>query len=123
MTGSKKILIADDDPSVLGYLKHRIELEGYEAATAETGKEAVDLAVNDAWDAMLLDLGLPDMSGFEVLESIKKVNRSLPIIVVTGSHEEQEARRAFEMGAWDYITKPIDFDYLKNTLILICNSL
>ena len=110
------VLIIDDSPEILQMMRQIIEMEGYRVVTAENGTNGVDAALKEKVSAVLLDLSLPDMSGFEVLKQIKSVKTSLPIIMVTGNHLEEEAQRAIELGAWDYITKPIDFEYLKNVL-------
>lgn len=113
---SKLILIVDDDIFVSQMVAERLKVEGYAAMTAATGKEAVASLVAFRPACVLLDLTLPDMSGFEVLKRIKAFRPSLPVIIVTGNHDESEGRRAIELGARDYITKPIDFIYLLNEL-------
>lgn len=113
---SKLILIVDDDIFVSQMVAERLKVEGYAAMTAATGKEAVASLVAFHPACVLLDLTLPDMSGFEVLKRIKAFRPSLPVIIVTGNHDESEGRRAIELGARDYITKPIDFIYLLNEL-------
>lgn len=114
----KIVLVVDDETAVLRVIKERIEMDGYAAITEKTGEGALDIVSHTQLVAVLLDLGLPDMSGFELIKKIKAIKPTLPIIIVTGRHEESEARRAFELGAYDYVTKPIDFTYLKNILAL-----
>ena len=117
-TKPKIILVVDDEASILEVIKFQLEYEGYAVITEKTGEAAVEVVKNAEVVAVLLDLGLPDISGFEVLKKIKILKPSLPVIMVTGRHEESEGRKAFELGAWDYVTKPIDFNYLKNILRL-----
>ncbi len=112
----KIILIVDDEAAILEMMKYQLEYEGYAVITEMNGSAVKDIVQNTKLVAVLLDLGLPDLDGFEVLKQIKAVKPSLPVIMVTGNHEEEEARKAFELGAWDYVTKPIDFNYLKNIL-------
>lgn len=114
----KKILIVDDDANILQLIQHQMEAEGYATILEASGRTAVELSKNPQISAVLLDLGLADTDGFEVLAKIKALRPELPVIIVTGCHQESEGRRAFEMGAWDYVTKPIDFQYLKNVLLL-----
>ena len=114
----KVILIVDDEESILKLMKYTLECEGFAVITEKTGQGAVEIAQNTKLTAVLLDLGLPDLDGFEVLKKIKQAKLSLPVIMVTGMHLEAEARKAFELGAWDYVTKPIDFNYLKNILLM-----
>lgn len=112
------VLLVDDELSVLKVIKSQLEYEGYAVLTEQNGEAAIETARNTKLMAVLLDLGLQGMGGFEVLEKLKKIKPGLPVMIVTGSHSEPEARRAFELGAWDYITKPIDFKYLKNVLLI-----
>ena len=117
----KIILVVDDDQAILHLMKLQLESEGYAVIGEATGGEALERIKKANFFAVLCDLGLPDMSGFEVLKAIKAMRPGLPVIVVTGNHEEKEGRRAFELGALEYITKPIDFNYLKNILLLNSN--
>jgi len=119
----KTILIVDDDEAVAKVMKSHLEPEGYAVLVEGTGRAAMETVQSaDKLYAVLLDLGLPDMDGMEVLSAIKKKNPHLNVIVVTGSHDESKGRQAYELGAWDYVTKPIDFKYLKNILLLIMPS-
>ena len=115
----KTILIVDDDEAVAKVIKGHLEPEGYAVRIKGTGQAAIETAQSvDTLYAVLLDLGLPDMNGMEVLSMIKRKKPNLNVIVVTGSHDEAMGRRACELGAWDYVTKPIDFNYLRNILLL-----
>ena len=112
------VLVVDDDPAILKVIKSQLEFQGYAVLTEETGTGAVEVVKNAKLSAVLLDLSLKDESGFDVLQEIKKLKPSLAVIMVTGSHEESEARKAFELGAYDYVTKPVDFKYLSNILLM-----
>ena len=114
----KKILIVDDDEAILRMMKRRLEQDGYVVATETSGPAAVAAAKNSKFLAVLLDLHMEGMDGFEILRRLREARPTLPVIMVTGSHDEEEARRTFDLGAWDYVTKPIDFNYLKNVLML-----
>jgi DNA-binding response OmpR family regulator len=118
MTAGKQLLLVDDDTNILMVIRRQMEEEGYTTILEHTGSGGIERAKNPSISAVLLDLGLVDMDGFEVLAKIRAARPELPVIIVTGCHEESEGRRAFEMGAWDYVTKPIDFQYLKNILAL-----
>lgn len=113
----KIILVVDDDAAIVKMLRLQLEKEGHASLAASTGKEAVEIAATTGLAMVLLDLGLPDMPGFDVLAAIKKLKPGLSVIIVTGNHQESEARKAFELGALDYVTKPIDMPYLKNSLL------
>lgn len=114
----KIVLIVDDDPDVTKLMKRQLESEGYAVMIEHSGLSAIESVKNTRLLAVLLDLGLQDVSGFDVLKAVKKAKPDLPVIMVTGSHKESEGQAALEMGAWDYITKPIDFAYLKNILLI-----
>ena len=118
LSAGKKILIVDDDAAILELLRLQMQQEGYSTFLESSGRAAIELAKNPNVAAVLLDLGLGDMDGFEVLGKMRALRPELPVIIVTGCHQESEGRRAFEMGAWDYVTKPIDFQYLKNILLI-----
>ena len=113
-----KILIVDDDSGVVNFLKTALSLKGYSVISVSSGQEALMLKNYETFKIVLLDLGLKDVSGMKVLEQIGKYNPNLPVIMVTGCHEEAEARRALELGALDYITKPVDMNYLTRVLDL-----
>ena len=114
----KKLLLVDDDAAILRMMKLQLELDGYTVVTEDNGPAAIVAVKNTKFLAILLDLHMAGMDGFEVLRQIREAKPRLPVIMVTGSHDEEEARKAFDLGAWDYVTKPIDFNYLKNILLL-----
>lgn len=97
-----KLLIVEDDESILMGLKFCLEQEGFEVQTVSTGKEALDLR-EEKFNLILLDLNLPDMHGFEVL---KKWKDKAPVICLTACDEEVSIVQGLDMGAYDYITKP-----------------
>ncbi len=96
-----KVLIVEDDVSILMGLKFCLEQEGFVVETASLGKEALE-KVRNTFDLVLLDLNLPDMNGFEILEQIKDI----PVIFLTANDEEVSIVQGLDMGAEDYITKP-----------------
>ena len=117
-SGKTKILVADDDDTVAKFLETALGLKGYAVTVVSSGQEALEWTGRGIFKIILLDLGLKDMSGMRVLEQIKKYSPALPVIMVTGCHDETEARRALELGAFDYITKPVDMNYLIRVLDL-----
>ena len=114
----KKLLLVDDDAAILRMMKLQLEQDGYVVMTENNGPAAITTAKNTKFLAVLLDLHMEGMDGFEILRQLREAKPMLPVIMVTGSHDEKEARKAFDLGAWDYVTKPIDFNYLKNILLL-----
>ncbi|MBI3317182.1 MAG: response regulator [Candidatus Omnitrophica bacterium] len=111
----KRILIVDDEEQVLKIL--RTSLTTYEVETSLTGKEALSKIKMAKPDLILLDILLGKEDGIDVLKQIKELDKSIPVVMVTALHDNEEGKRAFAAGAADYITKPIDFDYLKKVLL------
>jgi DNA-binding NtrC family response regulator len=108
-----KILVIDDDDSGREALTMLLRSAGYEVASAATGASALDLIDRQQYQVIVSDLFLPDINGFDILQNVQKVSPSTEVIVVTGHASAQSAVRAMKEGAFDYITKPIDFDELK----------
>lgn len=90
--------------------KQVLEQEGFAVDHALTGNDAQTLAFVNEYDAIVLDLALPDRNGLTVLQALRKDGRSTPVIVLTGSKEAQSTVRALDAGADDYVTKPIVID-------------
>jgi len=105
---SRNILIVEDSPSLSrtyqGYLKH----SGYDAEIAKTGSEALERLTQIVPDLILLDLGLPDVDGMEIIESLQSGFSNIPIVVVTANASLQVAVQAMRAGALDYLVKPFD---------------
>lgn len=108
-----KILVIDDDDSGREALTMLLRSAGYEVTSAATGESALDLIDRLQYQVIVSDLFLPDINGFDILQNVQKVSPSTEVIVVTGHASAQSAVRAMKEGAFDYITKPIDFDELK----------
>ncbi len=106
------ILLVEDDPALRRALRTMIRSRDLEVAEAGTGEEAVVLASGGAADLIVLDLGLPDVDGLEVLRRIRTFS-GVPVIVLTAHHQQAEKIRALDAGADDYITKPFDVDELR----------
>lgn len=104
----KTILVVEDDPSMRELVRDQLKAAGHEVVTARDGPEAIIRLSNFLIHALILDLSLPGMDGFEVLKVIQGMPTltGLPILVLTARHAERDVRRAVVMGAWDYLTKP-----------------
>lgn len=104
------LLVVEDDVDSRLLLTRRLQRQGYCVQSAEDGPQALQLIEAQRFDLVLLDIVLPGMSGFEVLCGIRKRRsiNELPVIIVTAIHQTHETVRAFELGANDYLTKPID---------------
>lgn len=102
-----KILLLEDDISLVDGLQYSLKKNGFEIELARTVQEAMDfLQRNDTYDLLLLDVKLPDGTGFEVCEAIRKLGNNTPIIFLTASDEEVNIIRGLDCGGDDYITKP-----------------
>lgn len=99
------ILIVEDDPTLSRAMAVNLIARGYKVLTANTGEQALTLASDHPIEAILLDLGLPNMSGLDVIDGIRGWSQ-VPIIVVTARHETQSKIEALDRGADDYVTKP-----------------
>lgn len=110
-----RILIVDDDPQIQTMLRIGLQSAGYDTRPALTGQEAVRLAASIAPDAILLDLGLPDRDGKEVLADIRAFSQ-VPIIVLSARDREAEKVAALDLGADDYLEKPFGISELQARL-------
>ena len=104
MSGAR-ILIVDDEPQILRFLKPALEASGFETLSAGSGREALRLIANSAPDLVVLDLGLPDLDGKEVIEQARKFSAA-PIVVLSARDREAEKIAALDLGADDYVEKP-----------------
>lgn len=103
---SKKIVIVEDEPSLVFTLQDTLENEGYHVLVAETGQEGVDIVKKENPDLLVLDLMLPGMSGFEVCKKIRELNYTFPILMLTAKDQEVDKVTGLNIGADDYMTKP-----------------
>ncbi len=101
----EKILVVDDEVSIVDILKYNLEREGYRALTAYDGYEALDVFAQEAPDLVILDVMMPHMDGFQVCRKIREVS-NVPVIMLTARAEEMDTVIGLEMGADDYVTKP-----------------
>ncbi|MFZ5571880.1 MAG: sigma-54-dependent transcriptional regulator [Thermodesulfobacteriota bacterium] len=108
------ILIVEDDPGHLTMLKTILQSWGYAAAAATGGKEAVSLVKAQSFDLILMDVRMPDMNGIEALRQIRGYNPAIPVLIMTAYSSVESAVAALKAGAYDYLTKPLDFEALKH---------
>ncbi len=104
-TTQPKILVIEDDPQIRKFLTITLTSHDYSVIPAEKGGEGIRLATSVKPDAVLLDLGLPDIDGTEVISSIREWSK-MPIIIISVRNQEDEKVKAFDLGANDYVTKP-----------------
>jgi two-component system KDP operon response regulator KdpE len=105
MNARIRILLIEDNKNTCSYISALLDKNGYTTTTALTGREGLSLAASLCPNLILLDLGLPDMDGFQVLEQLRGWSH-VPILIVSACNEEQEKVAALNLGADDYITKP-----------------
>ena len=103
------LLVVEDEPSVARGLEYGLKAEGFTVLLAPTGRRALELVRGGAPQLVLLDVRLPDMSGFDVCRTLRDEGRSLPILMVTAKDEEVDKVLGLELGADDYIVKPFSF--------------
>ncbi len=113
MSAAKKILLVDDDQPLRESLCEQLELNGeFTCAEAGTGSEGLEAAKADLYEAVLLDVGLPDQDGREVCRQMRKAGVTCPIIMLTGADTDADQILGLESGANDYVTKPFKFSVL-----------
>ena len=110
-TGSLKILVVDDEPPIRKLLRMGLTSQGYEVLDAPNGKTALELLAKKP-DLVILDLGLPDIDGLELLRRIRHREESLPVVVLSSRGDEAGKVAALDLGADDYVTKPFGMDEL-----------
>jgi two-component system KDP operon response regulator KdpE len=111
VTAPVRILVVDDEPQIRRFLRTSLGAQGYEVAEVASGSEALAALEGEAPDLVILDLGLPDMDGFEVLAKARAKTLA-PVIVLSIRGDERGKVRALDLGADDYVTKPFGMDEL-----------
>lgn len=110
--GRRRILVIEDEPDIARGLSDALEFEGFDVATAGTGREGLRLLRERGADLVVLDLMLPDQNGFSVCETMRESNAVIPIIMLTARSQETDKIRGLEVGADDYVTKPFSIGEL-----------
>lgn len=116
ITMPHKILVVDDDAAHALMLKTLISDWGYGVDVADDGKTGVTAVKSAAFDMVLMDMKMKNMSGMEALSLIREYNPSLPVVMMTAYSSVDTAVKALKIGAYDYLTKPLDFDKLRLTI-------
>lgn len=110
------ILVVDDDPDILAALLDLLEHEGYQVTCASTCGDALTEATTSPYNAVLLDVGLPDGDGFSVLDILRERNPSLPVIILTAFTSPEYRVRSLSHGAFSCVNKPYDQEVLRGVL-------
>ncbi len=111
-----RVLVVDDDPNVQEILREFLSAKGYEVISAGDGAEGLRRVKEERPHLILLDIQMPKMDGLEVLRQLRAIDPAVGVIMITGVNEEEIARKAMELGAFDYIVKPLDLPYLEQSL-------
>jgi DNA-binding NtrC family response regulator len=122
MNNNFKILIVDDEESLINSLSHVLTLEGYTLITANDGDTAIQIVKDQHCDAIILDIKMPGKDGFEVLQFVKQHDPSVKVIMLTGYNDLANAMRSKKIGADDFIGKPYDISEVLTTLQRLLNK-
>lgn len=116
MTDKRNLLIVDDEPHIRRVLQAAFDKEGYRTVVAEDAHEAMNLAAGERFDAVLTDVTMPGMTGYELLRELKQASQETPVVIMTAFGTIQAAVQAIRDGAFEYVTKPFDLDHLKKVV-------
>lgn len=103
-----RILVVDDEKFITWSLKQHLEKEGYEVITTDSGEKGLDIFKNDIPDIIILDINLPGMSGIDLLEAIRSLNKDIIVIMITAHGDIETAVSAMKLGVYDFVEKPFD---------------
>lgn len=101
----KKILIAEDEPALRHIFVLKLESSGFEVHVAENGQQALDILAKEKFDLLILDLIMPEKSGFDVLEELQRRKNKMPVIVASNLSQDEDLERAKQFGIKDYFVK------------------
>lgn len=107
-----KILIIEDEKNLSRFIELELKYEGYETMVCSDGRNGLNIALSEEWDAILLDLMLPELNGLEVCRRIRQVNNTVPIIMITARDNVLDRVSGLDSGADDYIVKPFAIEEL-----------
>ena len=107
-----KVLLVDDEPDILLMLRMSFEDEGHEVVTAANGRLALEQLAEHRPDAVVLDMMMPTLDGYGVLEAMRNDGLATPVVMVSAKSDPKDAKRALELGAVGYVIKPFDLDRL-----------
>ncbi|HVY17710.1 MAG TPA: response regulator transcription factor [Rhodopila sp.] len=112
LTGPARVLVIDDEPAIRRFLRAGLATQGYVVTELDTGLPALDVVRRRGADLIVLDLGLPDIDGTEVIQRIRETGSAVPIVVLSSRGDEAAKVQALDLGADDYVTKPFGIDEL-----------
>jgi DNA-binding NtrC family response regulator len=112
-----KILVVDDEQDIRETLKDILEKEGYEVAMAGSSSEALSIFGSVKPGLILMDVRMPKMNGVDLLKKIREIDTQVPVAMITAYEDVELAEQALKLGAYDYIKKPFDLDYLRESVL------
>ena len=118
-----KLLLVDDETGITDSLKSFFQARGFAVSTANSGEAALAIVKNDKPDIVFLDIRMRGISGLDVLEKIKGIDKAIKVIMLTIHEEKEIMDKAMSLGADEYITKPFRVDYLEEVVIKKVNEL
>jgi two-component system, OmpR family, KDP operon response regulator KdpE len=107
-----RVLVVDDEPAIRRFLRTTLTAQGFQVDEAADGKDALEELRRRPIDLLILDLGLPDMDGFDIIERLRGSGSSVPILVLSSRADEAGKVKALDLGADDYVTKPFGVEEL-----------
>jgi two-component system KDP operon response regulator KdpE len=107
-----RVLVVDDEPPIRRFLRTSLSAQGYHVLEAENGSAALALIARNPPDVIVLDLGLPDIDGVEIIRRLRDADSTVPVIVLSSRVDERGKAQALDLGADDYVTKPFGTDEL-----------
>ena len=110
--GKPRVLVVEDEPTILEFLETGLRYEGYAPTAVREGKRGLELALEEAFDVIILDIMLPDMDGFEICRRIRERGETVSILMLTAKKEIEDRVTGLDAGADDYLTKPFSFKEL-----------
>jgi DNA-binding NtrC family response regulator len=118
-----KVLLVDDEKEFVESLSERLQLRNLDAEVVYDGEQALEALAHGEPDVMVLDLRMPGIDGMEVLRRVRKTHPHMRIVILTGHGTDKDEKEAKELGAFEYMQKPVDIDQLDSTLRRAWNSL
>lgn len=116
-----RILVIEDEAALLQDLCKGLRIKGYAVDPAENGRKGYQMAMDEEYDLIILDLNLPEMDGLELLSRLKKEKRQIKVLILSANHQLETKLSGFESGASDYLTKPFHFEELEARIRILLN--
>jgi len=115
-----KVLLIDDDTKVLDFISRFLREAGHQVETFDEGNQALERLKEDCFDLIISDVDLRDLPGMDLLKRIKEIDPPIPVILVSASDDVQKKDQAFSLGAFDYLLKPFELDFLMELVQKAC---